>query len=275
MKSIGRGLGALVVVVLLSIVTAQMARADIAAFTFQDPVSGTVSVTGNDGFKFQPNVDILVTALGYYDRDQDGLALTHPIAIFDADSQSLLATTTVGLGSSLDGSFRYSLITPLLLQQGQSYMVVGFHPGSLTQDLAAENPTGVTTATEITYQGYFFSYDTALSYPAMSGGSGTFFGPSFRFAIDADGDGVFDNADDCPASDLRATVVIGACDSGVPNAVFASGCTISDLVAECDAASRNRGQFMTCVMHLTNDLKNNGTITGKQQGEIHHCATGS
>ena len=68
------------------------------------------------------------------------------------------------------------------------------------------------------------------------------------------------------------TVVIDGCDSGVPNTVFPSGCTISDLIAACAEGASNHGQFVSCVSHLTNDLKKAGTITGQQKGAIQSCA---
>jgi hypothetical protein len=90
--------------------------------------------------------------------------------------------------------------------------------------------------------------------------------------LDQDGDGILDSEDDCPNSDLSATVVIAGCDSGVPNTVLPSGCTIADLIAACAEGARTHGQFVRCVSHVTNDLKNAGTITGQQKGAIQRCA---
>ena len=92
------------------------------------------------------------------------------------------------------------------------------------------------------------------------------------FAQDTDEDGVGDACDDCPNSDLSPTVVIDGCDTGVENVVLANGCTISDLIAECAAGASNHGQFVSCVAHLTNDLKAQGIITGRQKGVIQRCA---
>ena len=89
---------------------------------------------------------------------------------------------------------------------------------------------------------------------------------------DSDGDGIPDNEDDCPHSDLSATVVIDGCHSGVTNTLFPTGCTISDLIAECAAGASDHGQFVSCVSGLTNSLKKSGTITGQQKGAIQSCA---
>jgi hypothetical protein len=91
-------------------------------------------------------------------------------------------------------------------------------------------------------------------------------------AVDTDNDGVPDDKDECPNSDLGHTVVIDGCNSGVSNTLFPTGCTIADRIAECAEDARNHGQFVSCVSHLTNDLKNAGTITGQQKDAIESCA---
>ncbi len=95
------------------------------------------------------------------------------------------------------------------------------------------------------------------------------------WAPDADLDGVTDDQDQCLHSDLRATVVVGACDSGVGNALFTNGCTIADQVAGCAVGAKNHGAFVSCVSHLTNDLKSAGVISGAQKGSIQSCAGGA
>ncbi|MGH7820397.1 MAG: hypothetical protein ACREQ9_11525 [Candidatus Binatia bacterium] len=93
---------------------------------------------------------------------------------------------------------------------------------------------------------------------------------------DTDGDGVPDDEDACPASDPTATaVVIGTCDSGVPNSFFANGCSVSDLVGQCVANAKNHGRFVSCVAKVTNGLKKAGVLTGNQKGKIQSCAARS
>jgi hypothetical protein len=91
--------------------------------------------------------------------------------------------------------------------------------------------------------------------------------------LDTDDDGITDNEDDCPDSDLSTTVVIDGCNSGVTNTLFSSdGCTISDLIADCATSASDHGQFVSCVSGLTNALKKSGIITGEQKGAIQSCA---
>jgi len=92
---------------------------------------------------------------------------------------------------------------------------------------------------------------------------------------DADLDGVAD-ADDCRVqSDLRPTIIIGAENSGVPNMLFSNGCTTSDLIANIHDSAKNHGQFVSGVAHLTNELKDEGLITGAQKGAIQSAAAHS
>lgn len=93
---------------------------------------------------------------------------------------------------------------------------------------------------------------------------------------DADLDGIADGLDACPNSDLRPTVVVGSCDSGVPNPWNgATGCTRADDVLACASGARNHGDFVSCVSALTNTLKKVGAISGNQKGAIQSCAAGS
>jgi len=89
---------------------------------------------------------------------------------------------------------------------------------------------------------------------------------------DADLDGLADNLDACVTSNRAATVVIGGEDTGVANALFTNGCTISDLVAAEANGARNHGAFVSGVAHLTDALRDAGVITGEEKGRIQRAA---
>jgi hypothetical protein len=89
---------------------------------------------------------------------------------------------------------------------------------------------------------------------------------------DLDGDGILDDEDDCLDSDLSSTVVIDGCDSGVANTVGDDGCTLADLLATCADGAHNRGQYVRCVSHLTNDMKAAGELTGEEKDALQSCA---
>jgi len=89
---------------------------------------------------------------------------------------------------------------------------------------------------------------------------------------DADLDGVADGVDCEANSDMTSTVSVGGCDSGVPNTLFSTGCTISDLIRHIAAGSSNHGNFVSGVALLTNDLRAQGLITAAQKAAIQRCA---
>jgi DNA-binding beta-propeller fold protein YncE len=59
-----------------------------------------------------------------------------------------------------------------------------------------------------------------------------------RYVFDFDNDGVLDSDDKCPATDPSVTVVINDCDTGVDNHLFEYGCSMLDLIEECQEGAR-------------------------------------
>ena len=66
--------------------------------------------------------------------------------------------------------------------------------------------------------------------------------------------------------------MIGGIDTGVPNRLFETGCTSSDLIAEIAAGAGNHGAFVSGVAHLTNEWNAAGIISGQQKGAIQSAA---
>jgi len=89
---------------------------------------------------------------------------------------------------------------------------------------------------------------------------------------DRDGDGVPDDRDACPDSNVAATVIIDGNNSGVQNLQVANGCTRSDLIARVGAESVNHGDFVSGVAHLTNWWVRDGSISGRDKGAIESAA---
>ena len=92
---------------------------------------------------------------------------------------------------------------------------------------------------------------------------------------DSDGDGVPNGADQCPDSVLMPTVVLGDCDSGVPNRVLPDGCTIVDLISSCSEVSRNHGQFIVCAAEIIAELEALGVLTREERSALTRCVAGS
>jgi len=89
------------------------------------------------GWEFTPQIDILVTELGFYDFLGDGLSIRHDVGIWD--EQGLLLTwarVPAGRAAPLVGEYRYAPAPQVLLLTGHSYIVGATAPVSLS------NPTG-------------------------------------------------------------------------------------------------------------------------------------
>jgi hypothetical protein len=89
---------------------------------------------------------------------------------------------------------------------------------------------------------------------------------------DADGDGIADDEDCNPNSNMSPTIVIGGNNSGVPNRLFNNGCTMADLIARAAAAASTHGGFVSAVAQLTNAWQAAGLITGAQKGAVENAA---
>jgi hypothetical protein len=137
------------------------------------------------GWSFVANAPIRITALGFYDDLENGLTQSHPVAIYDKTTQTMLASTTVTPSDPLDGFFRYAALdTPLTLTQGTTYVVLTWVGDENYIAINAIDP-GWTVNSVITYTDDAVNYATpsatGLVYPDtfVSGGD---FGPNFKFA---------------------------------------------------------------------------------------------
>ena len=73
--------------------------------------------------------------------------------------------------------------------------------------------------------------------------------------------------DACPNSDTRATVIIGAIDSGVANVDTGNGCTINDLIDE-RGYYPDHASFVRHVDTVTERLVVDGILTRRDRGSI-------
>ncbi len=70
----------------------------------------------------------------------------------------------------------------------------------------------------------------------------------------------------------ESTVLMGTCDSGVPNLQLSDGIYMSDLIAELESGGyKNLGQTVRSYNDLLNSWVNNGIITGEQKSLILNC----
>jgi hypothetical protein len=132
------------------------------------------------GFEFTVDSDTLVTHLGLYDADQDGLTGTHAVGIYDA-AENLLISDTVTPAHALDGFFRYVSVESesFHLLAGETYYIVAVTGGEhLTYD-----PTGFSVASGINFlNGQTGMFSDTLVFPYLNSSNYVgYFGPNFKF----------------------------------------------------------------------------------------------
>lgn len=99
---------------------------------------------------------------------------------------------------------------------------------------------------------------------------------NYNLEIDADGDGVPDNEDLMPNSNMEETVVIENCDSSVENIALGEGYMLSDKIDELEAGDyKNHGQYVKATAHYLNSLVEEGVITYEEKDMIMNCAGSS
>jgi|GEM_PF-3104341 len=94
---------------------------------------------------------------------------------------------------------------------------------------------------------------------------------TFETTSDSDNDGIADDEDLCPMSDLSQTVIVEDCYSDVYNSLFSDGCTVNDLINNCADTATNHGRFVSCVSHQLNSLKKEGLLSRSEKGVIQRC----
>lgn len=67
-----------------------------------------------------------------------------------------------------------------------------------------------------------------------------------------------------------STIVIRDFDTGIIDNLY-DGQLISQWIADCADKAKNHGKFVSCVAHLTNELKREGIITEEEKDVIQGC----
>jgi hypothetical protein len=101
------------------------------------------------GWFFRPTVDVVVTALGYYDDGRDGLLHARRSAIFDGASRQVVVETTIQSQSRLEGLFRWEPVGPVVLEAGHEYAMVS--SGEKPLDPGVLNPVDASLMPELLY----------------------------------------------------------------------------------------------------------------------------
>lgn len=139
------------------------------------------------GYAFELEAPVLITDLGTLDLGGDGLSVGSSIAIWDAESQAVLARATVpaqvSAPSSVWGGWRFVAIDPLRLDAGHYVIGSQVYNGSPDRYL---HDTPAQAAAGVVWEEGRHSNGTGLLYPSnVSPNAGTWFGPNFLFrAVD-------------------------------------------------------------------------------------------
>jgi hypothetical protein len=88
---------------------------------------------------------------------------------------------------------------------------------------------------------------------------------------DGDGDGRTDARDACPETVLAPTVGWDGCDSGVPEQIDASGCSLADRLGAIAAAPANRGSPVSALRRALIDYFADGTLSARECVAILAC----
>jgi hypothetical protein len=215
----------------------------------------SISATGNETFDYYAFEVPAGGVTGVFDIDYGsgfGGSIDTELCLYASDGTLLTSNDDSNYGNGASGS----------VSSSDSYISYVFSaPGTYVIGVGRYNticnPGGMAGATPSTGQ----TYKLQVSLSSQ--------------VVDSDGDGVADDVDCNPYSDLNPTVVFESCDSGVSNMLFADGCTIADLAHACVDGTKNHGAFSNCIAAITKDLMNAGKITASGKEMIQSCAAQS
>jgi hypothetical protein len=154
------------------------------------------------GWDFTVTQPVVVNALGYYDEGADGLASSHPVGLWDAATQTLLASNTVdttdlagptfAVTATVNGRFLFDTFDgggSLTLVPGTRYVLGGYVPAGSSAAVTDGYRSAVTSPSFD--PGIVFGQnrrDTAgtapgLTFPDVAAAGNGRFGPNIGFII--------------------------------------------------------------------------------------------
>lgn len=148
-----------------------------ALLSWQGGVTGSAGGS-TGGWEFDLSQPIVLTALGVWDIDRNGLNESHLVRIWTADLSQVVATGTVTAGGFGLEAWRWTVLaTPVKLGPG-SYVIGADYRTSV--DVLSISATNAAFSSGITYVGtrYGPTGPPALSNPSFEQG---IFGPNFKY----------------------------------------------------------------------------------------------
>jgi hypothetical protein len=159
------------------------ARGNTVALDFAGAESAPLLAGITYGWAFTLSGAVLVTDLGLWDEDSDGLHYEHTVTIWDNTTMAVMAQATVeNIGTTLVDGFRYvSLASSVLLLPGE-YTIGGYNPPpDFSVDLLRQNAATITTASGVTYNGSRSVPGNLFPPGDIFDNPNSFFGPNFQF----------------------------------------------------------------------------------------------
>jgi hypothetical protein len=158
-------------------------RADTIALSFTPSGQTFFGGAGSDtvGWGFSLSAPVLVTELGFWDENGDGLGQSHLVTIWSSSGTQLAqATIPAGTSGTLVDGFRYlTLTTPISLAAGN--YTIGALLSAFGSDVASVSSSAISTTPGVTYagsraiEGNAFPTNDAFNLP------NSYFGPNFQF----------------------------------------------------------------------------------------------
>jgi len=155
------------------------------------------------------NSDQNVSAMTWYDDFQNGLTLSHEVAIWNPDGSIAAGPVVIpaGSGATLDDIWRRVDINPVNLGSASGYIVGGFN-GAGQSDCLAFDVTQTVDSNITFIDATFSGFNTVLERPTnFSVAINGFYGPSFKIG---DAGLTIDRSGSCPGSNTVRVSNAGA-----------------------------------------------------------------
>jgi hypothetical protein len=154
-------------------------------------ISGGVSNGGGPtysvGWRFQVDRDLEVNALGIYDRDGNGLSVTHTVRVYDVTHTGVLATAAIPPATPAEGAGGYhahfAAVTPFTLGTGTTYLIANNRgPEDFLYDVAMTPASGILFQDGVAVAGDLPA--TAAGFTIVRPQPFSYFGPNFKFTAE-------------------------------------------------------------------------------------------
>jgi hypothetical protein len=157
-------------------------RADTIALSFTPSGQTFFGGAGSDnvGWGFSLSGSALVTQLGFWDENGDGLGQSHVVTIYNSSGTVLLqATIPMGTSGTLINGFRYVSVPSLTLTAG-TYTIAGVL-SAFGSDVASVSSAAISTAPGVTYAGSRATVGNGFPSTDAFNLPNSYFGPNFQF----------------------------------------------------------------------------------------------